>query len=233
MKSISFWANNHKTAARISIVLIYFILNAVGLFMGDILFSMNILLSPLFYVFAILLGIFGLIIYPSKKSKSTQENYYFQQKTADIFLLISTLIFIIYTGNIIYNPGYNTVENTWASNAVRVNSNITSPAINQRSIVSKKEGHKKLRNVIKQFRKKYKESTNGQKTLYIILSVIAAVLLAYVLAGLSCSIACSGSEGLAYIVLFLGLGGIIFGLVKIIQRINRGGPKKKTINPTQ
>ena len=227
MKSISFWAHNHKAAARISIILIYFLLNAVGLFMGDILFSMNILLSPLYYVFAILIGIFGLIIYPSKKIKSTHKNFYFQQKTADIILLISTFIFIIYTGNIIYNPGYKAVENTWASNAVRLNSNTSSPGTNQRVIVSKKEGHKKLRNIIREFRKRYKESTKGQKTLYIIISAIVAAGLILGVSVLSCNIGCSGSVALAYIVLFLGLGGIIFGLVKIIQRINRGGPKIK------
>lgn len=194
--------------------------------MGDILFSMNILLSPLFYVFAILLGIFGLIIYPSKKIKSAHKNFYFQKKTADFFLLISTFIFIIYTGNIIYNPSYKAVENTWASNAVRLNSNTTSPGINQRVIVSKKKSGKKLRTIIREFRKKYKSSTKGQKTIYIILAAIVAAGLILVVSALSCNIGCSGSLALAYIVLFLGLGGIIFGLVKIIQRINRGGPKE-------
>jgi hypothetical protein len=53
-----------------------------------------------------------------------------------------------------------------------------------------------------------------------------------VLGGLACSISCSGSEALAFIVFFIGLGGIIFGSIKLIQRIKRG-PKKKQTQSTQ
>ena len=87
---------------------------------------------------------------------------------------------------------------------------------------SKKELKKKLKNKWKEFRKHYKESTKGEKTALIILSVIIAAGLLLLLAGLSCEISCSGSEGAAIAVGLLGTGLIIFLLVRVIQRINRG-----------
>lgn len=233
MKSISFWAKNHKTASRVLIIVIYVLLNVIGIFLGDILFSMGIVLSPLFYAVAIVISILGLLIYPSRKSRVSRKNFYFQQKSADIILLIATFIFIIYTGNSFYNSDFKGSPIASASNSIYVSINHSSTTIMKRKVVvSKKHGDKKLKNVIREFRKKYKSSTKGQKTLYIIISAIVAAGLIMGVSALACNIACSGSEALAYIVLFLGLGGIIFGLVKIIQRINRGGPKKKTINPT-
>lgn len=232
MKSISFWASNHKATARVTIILIYFLLNAVGIFLGDILFSMNIFLSPLFYVAATLIALLGLIIYPSKRLKYSRKNFYFQQKNADIILLIGTFLFIIYTGNSVYNSDFKGSDRASASTAIYLISNHSSTAIIERKVVSKKQGAKKLRNVIREFRKKYKSSTKGQKTLYIIISVIVAAGLILGVSALACNIACSGSEAIAYIILFLGIGGIIFGLIKIIQRINRGKPRK-VVNQVQ
>ena len=54
------------------------------------------------------------------------------------------------------------------------------------------------------------------------MSVIIAAGLLLLLAGLSCEISCSGSEGAAIAVGLLGTGLIIFLLVRVIQRINRG-----------
>ncbi|MEO8822447.1 MAG: hypothetical protein ABI366_02655 [Ginsengibacter sp.] len=233
MKSISFWANNHKVAARISIILIYFLLNVIGIFLGDILFSMNVFLSPVFYIIAILIGLLGLFFYPSSGLKPRRKNYYYQQKSSDFLLILSTFLFIIYTGNSVYNSDFKVADKVKAGTTIYLNSNVFSLAVNKKAVSVKKATGKKWRNIIREIRKKYKSSTQGQKTLYIIIAVLVAVLLVYVLAGLSCSIACSGSEAIAYIILFLGLGGIIFGLVKIIQRINRGKPKKETLKTVQ
>ncbi|HSN09940.1 MAG TPA: hypothetical protein VLS85_12950, partial [Hanamia sp.] len=92
--------------------------------------------------------------------------------------------------------------------------------------LSKKENRKHLRTVIKEIRKKYKATSNSGKTIYIILVVLGAVFLSFLMLGLACNIACSGSEALAYIVGFVGIGAIIFGAVKLIQRITRGTHEK-------
>ncbi|HSN07782.1 MAG TPA: hypothetical protein VLS85_02035, partial [Hanamia sp.] len=76
MKQLSFWAYNHKVAARIIIVFIYFFLNLLGLFLGDLLSSLNIVLNPAFYFIPILLTLGGVILYPSKKRKHFYKNFY-------------------------------------------------------------------------------------------------------------------------------------------------------------
>ncbi len=99
MKRVSFWALHHKLAARIIIVLIYVLLNLLGLFFGDILSSLNIFLSPAYYLVAFLLTLGGVLIYPSKKRKHFYKNFYFRQKFADGVLITATFLFITYTGN--------------------------------------------------------------------------------------------------------------------------------------
>jgi hypothetical protein len=51
--------------------------------------------------------------------------------------------------------------------------------------------------------------------------------LIFLIGGLACNIICLGAELLGYIVLVVGIAGVIFGLVKLIQRVKRGPPQKK------
>ena len=88
---------------------------------------------------------------------------------------------------------------------------------------------KNLRQRIKAYRKAYKEMTKSQKTWAIIGVVILAGLVAMGVAALACNIACSGSEGIALILVILGFVGAIIGAVKLIQRITRG-PKKPAVD---
>ncbi len=234
MKSISIWAHQHKTAARISIIFIYFLLNIIGLFAGDILYSMHVELPVFFYLACVLIVFAGLIIYPSKKNKVKYSNFYTRQKLGDCLLISATFLIIIYNGNSIktnplqnYNPVYGS---TILRSGIEHLENISLPAINKNApTISKKD--KNFRSLIKEFRKKYKDATKGQKTFYIILSIVAALFLISILGSLSCSIACSGSQGLANVVFFAGLAGIIFGLIKVIQRITRGKRKKHITEP--
>lgn len=237
MRSISIWAYHHKTLARIYILSIYVLLNSLGLFTGDLFNSIGIIFNSLFVLIAILISILGIILYPLKRLKPTYKNYYLRQKFADILLISATFLFIIYTGNSINNRGksitssyaaaiWNTYSNT-AVNHIKFDITAKTPSF------SKKQQRKHFRTFVRQIRKKYKESTKGQRTLYIILAIIAAGGLIVLLGGLACSIACGGSEAFAYLVFFTGLGGIIFALVKLIQHINRGKPKKVETIATQ
>lgn len=230
MKSISKWAANHKALARIYIVAIYFLLNLVGIFTGDLFHSMGIIFNSLFLFIALTISITGLIFYPSKRNKYFIKNFYLKQKIADCLLVSATFLFIVYTGN----SFSNFQRNASASSAFGF-VNISSPAAElvpgngykKEPHLSKKQLRKNIRSIVKDIRKKYKESTNTEKTIYIILAVLAAAALGYLLAGLACSISCSGSEALAYVVFFVGLGAIVFGLVKLIQRISRGKPNRE------
>ncbi len=81
-------------------------------------------------------------------------------------------------------------------------------------------------------RQEYKDATKGERTALIVLSILIALGLLSLVAALSCNLSCSGSEGGAAVVAILGTGLIIFLLVKIIKRINRGKPKEETSTTT-
>lgn len=230
MRNISIWASHHKALARVYIVCIYILLNIFGLFTGDLFHSFGIIFNSLFLLIAVTICIAGLIFYPSKKLKATYKNYYLRQKSADILLISATFLFIVFTGNSMNNR----VRPFTSSSAAGLILNRTSSDINTKApSLSKKQLRKSFRTIVKQIRKKYKDSTQSQRTLYIILAVIAAGALVVLLGGLACNIACGGSEALAYLIFFTGLGGIIFALVKLIQHINRGRPKKAVTMATQ
>ena len=226
MKLLSFWAKGHKAAARILIIVGFLFLNIAGVFTGDLLNSMNVLLRPLFCVIAMMIFIFGMIIYPSKKNKQKYINFYFRQKSTDGLLIFSTFLIFIFLGNSInenririYQPVYG-ISIIPKSPDVAANT-LVSIAIHK-SLLSKKIVRKNFYKKLQAFRKQYKNSTSTGKTLLIILTILISFGLIILLMGLSCNIACSGADGLAIVVLFVGLSGIIFGMLKILQRIKRG-----------
>lgn len=216
MKRLSTWARAHAATSRFLIVCIYILLNISGLFVGDILNSMGFTFNPIVWFVIMITTLMGVFIYPSRKLKSSYKNFYKRQKFADGILITSTFFFIIYFGNTFGHTPQTSIASSFAVSIMNTGYSSTNV------VASKKEVRKNLRQKIKEIRKQYKQSTKGQKTLYIILAILAAAGLIYLMLGLSCSIACSGSEALAYIVGGVGIGAIIFGLVKLIQRITRG-----------
>lgn len=226
MKKLAFWARENKNSARATIIISYVFLNLIALFLGDLIHSLNIQFTPLFFVFASILTIVGWMIYPSKNRKKEYRNFFLRQKSADLLLISATFLFIVYAGNSL-NRNWNAPFNPVQAISIIYPSSSThvTESSSTKTSVSKKSLRKKIRAEIKSIRKAYKESSKSQKTLYIILAVLGAALLTYGLAGLACSISCSGSEALAIVVLVVGLGGIIFGVVKLIQRITRSKPK--------
>lgn len=227
MKSISIWAHTHKAKARLSIFVIYLFLNIAGLFLGDILYSMNIELPEWILLVAVLLTIGGTIWYPAKKLKSVYQNYYFRRKLADSILVMTTFIFIIFTGNQINNSRSGFINNSIAGTIIPafvsvIPNNVSVDKEIPTKTISKKAQRKSFKNWVKSVRKTYKSEGKSNKTLMIILVVIGAAVLSYFLVGLACSLACSGSEALAFIIGIIGIAGIVFGAIKLIQRITRG-----------
>jgi hypothetical protein len=217
MKQISFWAREHKKAARIYIVIGFLFLNVSGLFVGDLLHSLTGIFNPALILIPVTLTIAGYIFYPRKKNKRIFKNFYFRQKLNDLVLIGSTFLFLIFIGN-----NTNTIQSLQqpllASTSVFHPSRVIKPTTVSHS-------SKSLRQRIKAYRKAYKEMTKTQKTLAIIGIIILASFVAAGVGALSCNIACSGSESLSIVVLVIGLAGVVFGAIKLIQRITRG-PKK-------
>ena len=137
---------------------------------------------------------------------------------------------IVYAGNHWENIFFR-AETVQASKIVRIpkDSTITNNFLIRNFItlikntdVSKLSQKEKLKMIKDQVRtvKQNKDTTKGEKTALIILSVLIAIGLLLGLAALSCSISCGGSEALAIIVALAGTFLIVFLLVRIIKRIS-------------
>lgn len=61
----------------------------------------------------------------------------------------------------------------------------------------------------------------GAKIALTIAAVLVFLTIGYLVAALACSLSCSGAEAAAVLVAIFGFGGLIVGLIKVIQRIFR------------
>jgi hypothetical protein len=240
MRKISIWASHHIWATRFIIIGIYILLNFLGWMLGDLLGLLNIKIHVLSAYTTCFILLAGIAVYPSKKRGHRYKKFYLVQKSSDLILAVSTFFLIVYVGNNFFSSQTNNQNNVYAATGNSISTFTTKPSLHPiKSLLSKifhpsylnKNLKQKLKAKLHELRRQYKDSTQGEKIALIALSVIVAAGLLYVLAALSCSISCSGSEGAALVVAILGTGLIIFLLVKVIQRINRGPKEKRITRP--
>jgi hypothetical protein len=215
MRKISNWAHHHILATRLLLVFfIYPALNLAGWILGSALYEEGWSIGfswgyPLSFITVIIIALYD----SKRKGLSYRQGRFFH-----LLLALTSFIFILITGT------RSTLEpGSGASSHYSYTVQATETIHSRPSVKKQKKGINRL---LDRIRKKYAKSDDGTKAVLIILAVLAAIGLILLVGALACSIACSGSEALAYVVFFLGLGGIILGLVKIIQRISRG-PRKK------
>jgi hypothetical protein len=216
MRKVSSWARSHVMATRLLIIfLVYPLLNLTGWITGIILSSGNIALSPGWgYVLSFLTFIL-FAAYPRGK-----KAHYWYRKTLDLLLVATCFGFIVLTGNHLSSPSpaQGLSFPAYASEQ---------PANARTADVKTTKKEKGLRKIFRKFQRAYKKTNAAGKAALIFLAVLVALFLISLLGALACNIACGGSEALAYAILFLGVGGIIFALVKVIHRILNGPPKKQ------
>jgi hypothetical protein len=238
MKNISIWAFRHKWAARFVIICSFLILNFIGLFLGDALTISQIAIPSLWIYVIGFIFFAGFITYPSRKQKSKYKNYYKKQKSSDLLLVSTTFLLIICFGNHYNLPKNQSPFGFTYANATALTI-IANPQLHKTSIDPSpkkktsliKKWKSKLKENIRTIRREYKDATPGERTALIVLSIIVAFALFLLVLSASCSLSCSGSDGAALLVALLGTGLIVFLLVKVIKRINRGGPKKPKTEP--
>jgi hypothetical protein len=221
MTKISFWAKQHVWTSRLIIIfLIYPVINFCGWFLGDVLALSGVYFNQSWgYVLSFVI-LFLFLVYPYKADK-TKPYYRVWKKSIDALMILTTFAFILVRGNGFNNDRSPNIFMTAAYASV-----VAEPNIDPKTKIEKKKKNA-IKKLVQNIRTKYKSLSRDEKTGLIIFVIIVAVVALYGLLALSCSIACSGSEGLAYAVFFLGLGGLIFGTVRIIQRIKKGPRKKK------
>jgi hypothetical protein len=230
MKSLSFWARDHKIAARIIIALCYVILNITGLFLGDLIYSVSGTFNVALLLIPVIMTITGYIFYPKKKYKDSYQNFYVRQKANDFILITATFLFVVFAGNSV-NRNFDLGNPVSASIIKR-------PAQNTQNIAKEKRSHyprfskKNLRQQLKAWRYSYRTAGDDKKSFLTVLVIAGAIIVFFFVAALSCNISCSGNEALGTTVLILGIAGIAYGATKLIQRITRG-PKAKKEKPAE
>lgn len=233
MKKISVWAKNHVWQSRLVIVLIYILLNGIGILTGKLLNEINVIIPELYFIGCICATIILWVWYPSAQNANSavkRAASYSRRKFFDFSLAAVTFLMIVYGGNH-WEHLFIKTEVAQATKVIRISKDsslIKSPILQhfitsiknmEVNTLTQKEKLKVVKQQIKKIQEQ-KETSKGEKTALIALSVLIALILLYGLAALSCSISCGGSEALAIIVAIAGTFLIIFFLVKIIKRIS-------------
>ena len=221
MRTISLWAKVHPWSTRIIIIfLIYPLMNIIGWILGDLLWETGIQINPFWYYILLVPGLLLFAFYPYKRNANRRYSYTYR-KSFDFSLAILTMAFVMVWGNNLNRtqPSINIFPVSYANTIT----NAYSSTIDNNSGENEKNPIKKL---IKAVKKKYKNASKEEKVGLIILAIAVAILLAIGIGALACNIACAGSEIGGFIILLLGVGLIVFALVKVLRRIKQG-PKSK------
>ncbi|MFL5808334.1 MAG: hypothetical protein ACJ749_02370 [Flavisolibacter sp.] len=220
MIRITYWAHAHVWTSRLIIIfLIYPLLNITGWFLGDLLAFNNIDIQSWAYPLCFFI-LFLFVVYPFNSDRHRYKYYYTWKKTIDVLMICTTFCFILMRGNS-FSSDVN--ENNFVTAGYAANGEkIVDP---QPASKIKKEKKNFIKKFVKDIRKKYRNGSKSDKTGMIILAIFVALLAIVLLGMLTCSIACSGAEALAYVLFIIGMGAIIYGLLRVIRRISNG-PKK-------
>lgn len=226
MKQLSYWAKANPGTARLLIVLIYFVINIAGLIAGSLLWESGIELKDSFMFILAVTVVSLYIIYPEKA-------VYYKRKVFHGLMAVCTFLIITFFGNQMQNPNPQLFF-------VKTTQAVTHLANNEQHNTYKPTASKKEKRLQKkETRKLWKklavqnDRSKGTKIFLIILTVIVALALLFLLAAISCNIACAGVEAVAILVALAGTFGIVFGAVRIIQRIlGKERKKKRTTSST-
>jgi hypothetical protein len=238
MRKISFWAKQHRYAARILIVSSFFLLTLLGIAAGKMLLQNGIEVS-LFVTAAFPLIYFaGLLIYPQKALKGAGLKamaFYYRQKTADFLLAASTVGMIVCISNrpeIITKQSFNlnaaVPSVPLADSSFKPFKTIAAFSASLKDESGKKIKGKERKKLLREQLmaiKKAEGMSKGAKIALTILSILVAVGLLGLVVALACDLSCSGAEGAAGLVLFGGSALVIFLTILAIRGIN--GRKKK------
>jgi hypothetical protein len=245
MKKLSSWAKTHKWPARIIIVTGFILLILLGIITGQLLRDLLVDLprAVLFLFIGIYLAC--ALLYPVKKPGAfggVKQRSYRRQKTCDLLLAGSTFLMVVFLSNkqtlfpgstSMAAPVTATLSTLPGDSATRSYKPIKEFSASMKDGNGKmlrwKERKKMLKEQIRAI-KHSNEPSPGGKTALIVLSILIALGLIALLAALSCNISCSGSAGLAILVMVLGTGLVIFLLIRIVQRLT-GKRKKEIKNP--
>jgi hypothetical protein len=228
---LSYWAKKHRPTAIALLVLCKVIVGAIGFHLGMGM-AINGYALPA-YLTPWLLGpvaIFLLWVYPSKRRRCSVDKavFYRRQKTADTALGLFGFAFWLYIGNAAprWITSSTTADVPIASRTIALAMTERADAAKGEATFSLEQKERQKENCSKGLLKKWlakraaksiertaallrvlDDTPIGLKILFTVLVVALFLGGMFGVVGLSCHLACSGMEGLAYVVFFGGLLG--------------------------
>jgi hypothetical protein len=233
MKIISFWAKSHRWWARFLIVLLYIPFNFAAINTGELLFAFNGPVPTVAGLACVMLLLTGIAGYKTA-DRTGRHARYNRRVICHISMLAATFGLLVF-GASRMQPGVHAYTVSATASAAAISSTPpTKPAGVTKRIIKQKVTRFTFRQLRKLVRSNAGQPgrplTEGEKILFVILSIVGGVVLTFLLAALSCSIACSGGEAIALILLIAGAAGIAIGLTALIRHITRS-PTKSNFEP--
>lgn len=241
MKNISIWAKAHPTASRILIAFSHVFIVINSLIIGSIVFAFNV--GELKWSLVVFANIFFIlyVTYPQKGAKVVVFRYsYWRRKFYDFSLVILySSVIACGVNNILTHADWETYSSAQSTlTFISYRSESPKRLLPEQTLHTKKSIRENIRNKARVLAKYLKEPAGnskgtGAKVLLFFLSFGLVLLLGYGVALLACNIACSGAEGLAWVVLILGWGGIVWLEIIALRGIGKLYLRKKTSSPAE
>ena len=236
MKTLSKWARANPVTARILIACCHILLVLHACILGFALFVLDWGESRLLLTAAAIVFGISYLLYPKKSRKTGWFRHsYARQKTHDFSLVLSYALVIALGFN---NFATREEVSPVPPDVPRQMSMVSAPESVVTSIPERfrhlnekpRELKKQIRHELKALKKDLRKQGNkgmddGAKIVLILLTIAATLLLGYLLTVLACNIACSGQEGLAWVVWLGGGAGLIFLMILVIRNIARAPEK--------
>ena len=238
MKNLSYWAKSHPLQARAIIIAIHTIAAVAAFKTGIWLYARHDVAWPVWF-FPLLLTVTAWIKiqYPSKHSTETAfsaDRRYWRSRQAMFGMTLCAWLLVLLAGN--RTAQWSVQSSTSVGNTLE-----RSPAAYGQMPLLMTDGGKmmyaktafkwlkiKKKTYFEKKVQRIRERASGNRSLdpaaqvlLTLLTLLVASFLALLIAGLACELSCSGQEGLALLVAFLGGGLLIWGLIATIIAIWR------------
>ncbi|WP_373551489.1 hypothetical protein [Haliscomenobacter sp.] len=231
MKNLSRWAKTHPRQARLILVLAHVCIALGALTCGFLTYFADIALPPWLPILLANCFFIAYFFYPKKGATQGWFKYsYVRQKSLDFILSTSYALLITAGLNVWLFLNIDGGNNQAAASPILIAQHLKPTGLDKKTakkhkITDLKASFQELKTAIKTYKAEQKAAGNsaagGGKGWLIALTVLGALVLGYVVTALACGVACSGSEGLAWGILALGWGGIIWLSIILIKKIAR------------
>lgn len=231
MKNLSRWAKAHPRQARLILVLTHVCIAFGALTCGFLTYFFDIALPSWLPIVLANTFFIAYFFYPKKGTTKGWFQYsYVRQKSLDFIMSTSYALLITAGLNVWLFSNIDGSNNQVAASPRLIAQHLKPAGLDEKTakkhkITGLKASFQELKTAIKTYKAEQKAAGNsaaaGGKDWLIALTILGALVLGYVVTALACGIACSGQEGLAWALIIVGWGGLIWLSIILIKKIDR------------